>query len=118
MAKERLVDLAASVVADEQPLEVVSQAKVRSTTQRTVPSPEPCSGLLRVITGVMPRSRTRRRYRRGRSLGRRRARPAAPLTGGTRSSSGINCVTFVAVPEGDVVYERRHVLASSVRTCE
>src|SRR5215208_575675 len=38
------------------------QANVRSTTQRTRPSPEPCSVLRRAITGLTPRRHSSRRY--------------------------------------------------------
>ncbi|ALG12349.1 hypothetical protein AOZ06_40730 [Kibdelosporangium phytohabitans] len=40
----------------------LSQANVRSTGQRTFPRPEPCSAPRRAMTGMMPRSRTKRRY--------------------------------------------------------
>ena len=48
--------------ADKQALEVVQVSEVRSTTQRTRPSPEPCSVSRRAISGLIPRSRSRRRY--------------------------------------------------------
>ena len=38
-----------------------SQTKARSTTQRTLPSPEPWATPRRAISGVMPRFRSRRR---------------------------------------------------------
>ena len=56
------MDLGAAVVADEQALEWCSQAKVRSTTQRARPSPEPCSVWRRAISEAMPRRRSSRRY--------------------------------------------------------
>lgn len=43
-------------------LKACSQAKVRSTTQRNRPRPEPCGWPRRAMTGVIPRARTRRRY--------------------------------------------------------
>src|SRR5215216_5818885 len=60
-SEEGVMDLGATVEADDQPLEVVKVSEGRSTTQRTRPSPEPCSVLRRAITGLTPRARTRRR---------------------------------------------------------
>ena len=51
--------VAPSLEADEQALEVV---QVGEATQRTRPSPEPCSVWRRAIMGSMPRSRRSRRY--------------------------------------------------------
>ena len=39
-----------------------SQVKLRSTTQRWVPRPEPCSSPRRAISGLMPRAQSSRRY--------------------------------------------------------
>ena len=39
-----------------------SHVKLRSTTQRWVPSPEPCSSPRRAISGLMPRAQSSRRY--------------------------------------------------------
>ena len=65
------MDLGPSLIADEQPFEVVEVGEVRSTTQRTRPSPEPCSVWRRAMTGVMPCLRSSSRWRSGRSRGRR-----------------------------------------------
>ncbi len=69
--EERLVDLVPAVVADEQPLEVMEQAKVRSTTQRARPSPEPCAIWRRAISGAIPCCAARADTCHGRSRGRR-----------------------------------------------
>jgi len=39
-----------------------SQAKVRSTTQRIRPRPEPCSVARRAMIGLTPRAHSSRRY--------------------------------------------------------
>lgn len=41
---------------------LLSQANVRATGQRILPSPEPCSAPRRAMTGMTPRSRAKRRY--------------------------------------------------------
>jgi len=68
------MDLGATVEADDQPLEVVKVSEGRSTTQRTRPSPEPCSVLRRVITGLTPVRGRGDGARRGRSRGPQRPR--------------------------------------------
>ena len=71
-----------------------SQAKVRSTTQRWRPSPEPCSVWRRAISGLTPRSPDEAAVlvvvvaAVGDQRPRSASRPADPAaTGGTRSSS-------------------------------
>jgi hypothetical protein len=96
------MDLGATVEADDQPLEVVKVSEGRSTTQRTRPSPEPCSVLRRAITGLTPRARTRRRCASWSSAttasGRQRGLPTAPRPGGTLSRGGMSWVTSLRLP--------------------
>ena len=56
------MDVAAAFVADVEAAELWIQAKLRSTTQRQRPSPEPCSVWRRAMRQGMPRWRRRRRY--------------------------------------------------------
>ena len=46
-----------------------SQAKVRSTTQRQRPTPEPCAVPRRAMTGLTPRAHSARRYLSGSAVG-------------------------------------------------
>src|SRR5439155_26123065 len=90
---EREVQLGAALIARPEPAQVVQPAKVRSTTQRSLPSPEPCSSPRLAITGLTPRLRSSRRYwswsypRSASSRSARlRGRPGLPVTGPTASS--------------------------------
>ena len=57
----RLVDVRPLVIADAQVTELISQAKVRSTTQRHRPSPLPCLVRRIATNGSICRARSPRR---------------------------------------------------------
>ena len=56
------MEVGASFVADAEPFELVQPGEARSTTQRTLPSPEPWATPRRAINALMPRFHSRRRY--------------------------------------------------------
>jgi hypothetical protein len=61
---EGLVDVGAAFVADARRRYWCSQLIVRSTTQRSLPSPDPRGCFGRLICARMPRARNSRRWRR------------------------------------------------------
>lgn len=56
------MEIGSSFVAGAEPFELVQPGEARSTTQRTLSSPEPGAAPRRAITGLMPRFHSRRRY--------------------------------------------------------
>ncbi|GGZ17733.1 hypothetical protein GCM10010300_72200 [Streptomyces olivaceoviridis] len=66
--EQALMEVGTSFVTDAESFELVKPGEARSTTQRTVPGPEPWAAPRRAITGLMPRFHSRRFHSRRRCL--------------------------------------------------
>jgi hypothetical protein len=110
------VDLVAAVVAHEQPHEVREPGKVRSTTQRTVPSPEPCSVWRRGGQGHGQQPQQDSRHALGRVSGHRAKVEEAVETGREYVRTPAGSSTCPVRPWKAVLHSHRGV-TNGVESC-